>query len=414
MFRKFLPAAIVVAWTCWPQPALSVGRDTINFSTQTQPGTNGTSYVYFQAHEAGTGRTTKVPTRRFTGCPVPYYVVWKHVVYDPHSTSYNVVIYSCATGQPIDNQLRAGQLFWGPGQRTLIAGIQDLTATGQLVYALNVGLNPAQVVPGQATTLSAGIADDFVAQADRTLNISVDPAGWSVNSWAVDFADGQTATLPGGGRSISVSHSYGSPASVRPRVTAHVAGTAQVADFDPATGDLILLSAPFTVDVSNDTSGQVNRQPVVDYSAPVVRAAVVTQLAADAPDSLRRGMAAIEVPRGTMVFLYMRPIVDQEGGMTLDGKPGGSGQTEILGWTLGSGSADGPPGATTRPGAGGAAADAIAQQWNTPDQVGSGGPIPYSLAVSYTVRTTYPNGQTRDYQFSGTIAVTVAYSANSG
>jgi hypothetical protein len=341
-------------------------------------------------------------------------VVWKNIIYRPFSTSYDVVIYSCATGKPIDNLARAGELLWGPGQRTLIAGVQDLTATGQLVYALNVGLNPAQVVPGQTTTLSAGIADDFVAQADRTLNISVDPAGWSVTSWAIDFGDGQTATQVGGGRSISVSHAYASPAVVRPRVTAHVAGMAQVADFDPATGDIVLLSEPFTVDVTNDTSGQVHRQPVVAYGAPQVRAAVVTQLATGAPDILRRGLAAIEVPRGTTVFLYVRPIVDQEGVMTMDGKAAGSGQTQVLGWTLTSGSPDGPPGTVTRSGAGGAGADPIAQQWNTPDRIGPGGPLPYSLAIDYTVRTTYPDGQTRDYSFSGTIAVTVAYSANSG
>jgi hypothetical protein len=415
MFRKPARAtALALMAVTLPTGVLAWNRPDLTFSTQTQSGTNGTSFVYFQAHESGSGRTTKVPTRRLTGCPVPYYAIWKNVVYRPNSTSYDVVIYSCATGKPIDNQLRSGQLLWGPGQRTLIAGVQDLNATGQLLYALNVGLNPAQVVAGQATTLSAGIADDFVAQADRTLNISVDPAGWSVTSWDIAFGDGQTAILPGGGRSISISHTYGAPAPVQPRVTAHVVGTAQVADFDPVTGDLVLLSAPFTVDVTNSTSGQVNNQPVIDYTPPLVRAAVVTQLTGNAPDSLRRGLAAIEVPRGTTVFLYVRPIVDQEGVMTLDGNTGGSGQTQVLGWTLASGSGDGPAGTITRPGAGGGAGDAIAQQWNTPDRIGPGGPLPYSLAIDFAVRTTYPDGQTRDYRFSGTIAVTVAYSANSG
>ena len=193
-----------------------------------------------------------------------------------------------------------------------------------------------------------------------------------------------------------------------------MAGTAQVADFDPVTGDLVLLPAPFTVDVTNSASGQVNQQPVVSYTAPQVRAAVVAQLTNGAPDSLRRGLAAIEVPRGTTVFLYLRPIVDREGVMTLDGKPGGGGQTQVLGWTLTAGSLDGPRGTISRPGVGGVAGDAITQQWNTPDRIGPGGPLPYSLAIDYTVRTTYPDGQTRDYRFSGTIAVTVAYSANSG
>jgi hypothetical protein len=54
------------------------------------------------------------------------------------------------------------------------------------------------------------------------------------------------------------------------------------------------------------------------------------------------------------------------------------------------------------------------QQWNTPDAIGPAGPLPYYLAIAYTVRTTYPDGQTRDYSFSGPVPVTVAYSANSG
>jgi hypothetical protein len=385
----------------------------IDFSTQTQAGTNGTSYVYFQAHESS-GRTTPVPSRRFAGCPVPYYVRWMNVVYRPNSTSYDAVIYSCATGKPVDNLPRSGELLWGPGERMLIAGIQDLNASARLVYALNVNLSPAQVQPGQTTRLSAVIADDFVAQADRTLSISVDPVGWKVDSWSIDFGDGQTATQPGGAQNVGVDHQYASPATVQPRVTAHVSGTAQVADFDPATGAIVLLTEPFSVDVTNSTSGRVNQQPVVAYTAPEVRAAVVAQLAPGAPPPPRRGVDRVEAPRGTTVFLYVRPIVDHEGVMTLDGKPAGDGQTTILRWTLRAGSRDGPLGAISAPGATGAQDEPLVQQWNTPDRIGPGGPEPYLIALDYTVRTSYPDGQVRDYAFSGAVAVTVAYSANSG
>src|SRR4030081_686430 len=138
--RWFAVVALAAIALEFPVSASAWTRPDVTFSTQTQSGTNGTSFVYFQAHESGTGRTTKVPTRRLSGCPVPYCVVWTNVIYRPNPTSFDVVIYSCATGKPIDNLLRAGQLLWGPGQRTLIAGVQDLNATGQLVYALNVGL----------------------------------------------------------------------------------------------------------------------------------------------------------------------------------------------------------------------------------------------------------------------------------
>jgi hypothetical protein len=414
LLRAVLTAALTVAIFAYlPVCVDALGRKDVTFSTQTQAGTNGTSYVFFQAHESS-GRTTSVPSRRFVGCPVPYYVRWMNVVYRPNSTSYDAVIYSCATGKPIDNLPRSGELLWGPGERMLIAGIQDLNASGQLVYALNVNLTPAQVQPGQTSRLSATIADDFVAQADRTLNISVDPVGWKVDSWSVDFGDGQTTTQPGGAPNIGIDHQYAAPAAVQPRVTAHVSGNAQVADFDPATGDVVLLTQPFTVDVTNSTSGRVNQQPVVAYTSPAVRAAVVAQLAPGAPPPQRRGVATVEAPRGTTVFLYVRPIVDREGAMTLDGKPAGDGQTAILRWTLRGGSTDGPPAGISPAGASGAQGDPIAQQWNTPDRIGPSGPEPYFITMDYTVRTTYPDGQVRDYDFSGSVPVTVAYSANSG
>src|ERR1700687_4073900 len=47
MFRRLVTASIAVSLTLWPQLAVAVGRDTITFSTQTQSGTNGTSFVYF-------------------------------------------------------------------------------------------------------------------------------------------------------------------------------------------------------------------------------------------------------------------------------------------------------------------------------------------------------------------------------
>lgn len=395
-------------------PVAGFGTADVTFQTTTIQGPPGTSFVYFQAH-ASSGSTTTVPTHRFAACPVPYYVAWKNIVYRPTSTSYDIVIYRCSNGQPIDNQQRAGELLWSPGQQTLIAGVADQNANGRLVYALNVSLSPAVVKAGQPAQVLAAIADDFVAQADRTLNVAVDPNGWAVTSWTVDFGDGQTATLPGGSKSISANHNYSQPAaSVQPRVTAHVAGTARIADFDPATGDIVMLTAPFTVDVTNSTTGAVAQQPVVGYSAPQVRAALVSELSPSAPPALRRGFDTIEVPRGTTVYLYVRPIVDREGQMTLDGVAAGSGQTSILSWIFRSGSRDGPAGQITSAGTSGAPADPIVQQWNTPDAIGPAGPVPYYVTLDYTVRTTYPNGQTRDFSFSGNVPVTVAYSANSG
>ena len=408
-------AAALATLTLGPVEALAVGASDITFSTQSTAGNNGTSIVYFQATESSSGRTSTVPTRRFIGCPTPYYMRWTNVVVRPQGpTSYDVQIFDCSTGQPVNDGIsRAGELYWQPGSHPILAGTNQL-ANGQVIYALNVSLSPPVVKPNQDTTLAASVADDFIAQADRTLNISVDPSGWSVASWSVDFGDGQTATLPGGATSVQVSHRYGVPDNIKPVVTAHVTGVAQVADFDPGSGNLVLLNQPFAVDVTNSAVGQVTSAPVVAYAAPTVRAGLISRIQPGSPPVSDRGLAAIEAPRGTPVYLYVRPIVDAEGEMTLDGAPAGHGQTALLNWRLRSGSRDGPPGQVTAPGGAGPPDGAIVQQWNSPDRLGAGGPEPYAMELDYKVRTTYPDGATRDYDLAGAVTVTVGFAASSG
>jgi hypothetical protein len=397
-----------------PQAVKAIQYSDVTFSTQSVSGSNGISYVYFQAQQSN-GSVSAVPTHRYLRCPTPYYMKWVDVVQHPDSTSYNVQIFGCYNGEQYNDGIsRAGQLFWRPGNHPVLAGLGNQLANGQLIYALNVALDPAAVKPNQDTSVVASIADDFVEQADRTLNISVDPNGWAVTSWTVDFGDGQKATVPGGGRAIAPTHRYATPGSPKPVVSAHVAGTAQVADFDPATGDIVLLNEPFTVDVTNSTLGQVAAQPVVAYTPPVVRAGVMSRLQPGAPPLPSRGADAIEAPRGTPVYLYIRPIVDAEGTMTLDGKPSGTGRSVLLNWRLGSGSPDGPPAQVTPAGATGPPDAAVVQQWNSPDRIGPHGAEPYAVTLDYTIRTTYPDGQTRDYPFSGSVRVTVGYAANSG
>jgi hypothetical protein len=178
-------------------PASAVEKSDVTFSSQSVPGTNGTSFVYFQARGSG-GAVSTVPTHRFIACPTRYYMRWTNVVVRPQgTTSYDVQIFDCNTGQPVNDGIsRAGELSWQPGSHPILAGASSQLASGQVIYALDVSLSPPVVKPNQDSSLEASVADDFVAQADRTLNISVDPNGWSVASWSVDFGDGQTASLP--------------------------------------------------------------------------------------------------------------------------------------------------------------------------------------------------------------------------
>jgi hypothetical protein len=395
--------------------ALALGSSNVTFATQSIPGSDGTSYVYFQATETSTGRSSTVPSHRFVDCPTPYYMRWFNVVSRPDgTTSYDAQMIECQSGRPVNDGVSyAGQLRWTPGSHPLLAGAERV-ATGRVIYDLDVALSPPVVQPNQEAILRAAIADDFVDQADRTLNVSVDPSGWRVTGWSVDFGDGQTATLPGGSPAMQVPHRYATPNDIRPVVTAHVAGIAQVADFDPLSGNAVLLLEAFSVDVTNSTSGQVARAPVVDYTPPRVRAGVEPGLTQSSPPTAQRGLAVLEAPRGTAVYLYVRPIVDTEGQMTLDGRPAGSGHTALVNWRLGHGTPDGPRGQVSVAGATGAPETPLVQQWDAPDRIEAAGPVPYAIDLDLTVRTTYPDGQSRDYSFSGSVAVTVGFAASSG
>src|SRR2546426_732205 len=96
--------------------ARAVGNSDVSFSSTSVSGSNGTSFVYFQARD-WSGSVSAVPTRRFAGCPTAYYMRWVNVVQQPDgSTSYDVQIYSCSTGQPVNDGIsRAGVLIWTPG-----------------------------------------------------------------------------------------------------------------------------------------------------------------------------------------------------------------------------------------------------------------------------------------------------------
>jgi hypothetical protein len=392
--------------------ATAYGRSDVTYTIQTVDGNNGFSFVYFQAQDSH--GSYPMPTRRYAGCASPYYTTW--VVSDrivpAFMTEYNVTKRNCGDGSRICPC--PGGFDWVipvmNGNRRGVAGLYKLDASGVAIYGLNVTLDPVQITAGQPAHLIAGMKDDFIASADRTLNISVYPDRWSVVSWTIDYGDGQHAALPGPGRTLDVTHTYASPGQPRPNVVTRIAGTAQIADFDPVTARPVLVDAPFTVDVTNSATGNVVARPVIGYVAPQVTAAATPVLPGGAPAA--SGITQIEVFRGTLTHVFIRPVIDREGYMTANGVPSGSGQTRLLTWTLVSGSRDGPAGQITLPGATGTYDQPVVQQWDKPDPVSDGAATPYKLRLSFVVRTTYPDGAQRDFPYSGVVRVLVRYSAS--
>jgi hypothetical protein len=411
--RKYLLISVALL-SLSPVGSLAYGRSDVTYDLQSIQASNGFTFVYFQAHDSH--GSYPMPTRRFANCASPFYTTWvvSQNIVPAFMTEYNVTRYHCSDGTRVC-PCPGGWDWTIPvmnANRRAVAGLYKLDASGLQIYGLNVALDPSQITSGQPARLTAGMRDDFIATADRTLNISVYPDRWSVVSWSVDFGDGQRAVVPGPNHSLDITHTYTTPGRPNPTVVARITGTAQIADFDPATAQPILVDAPFIVDVSNSTSGNVVAQPVIGYIAPQVTAAATPVLPGGAPGAA--GVSQIEVFRGTLTDIYVRPIIDREAYMTANGVPSGNGQSRLLTWMLVSGSRDGPPAQVTPPGATGIADQPVVQQWDRPDPIVDGAATPYDLRVSFVVRTTYPDGAQRDYPFSGTVRVLVRYAAAGG
>ncbi len=123
------------------------------------------------------------------------------------------------------------------------------------------------------------------------------------------------------------------------------------------------------------------------------------------PDSA--GHAAIWWPRGLHCGLYVRAIVEREGFMRSGEITIGGATTRLLRYEYPPGvndAADATPAGTYD------AAAPIAIQWNAPlpDQ-GT-----YPIHLTLFLETTYEDGTVRDYEVTGSVAVTVIYAAVSG
>jgi hypothetical protein len=226
----------------------------------------------------------------------------------------------------------------------------------------------------------------------------------SEQRWTVDFGDGTRRTFLGDGSDrLVTTHAY-EAGEFDVVVTARVVGEAYGAFFTP-DGVPYEEVVPFELDISNSASG-VSALPI-EYMPPVVSPGGSPSgtlpggqtIVADAT-----GHAQIFWPRGLPCALYIRPIVEQEGFMRSGGVVIGGATTRLLSFRYLGGVNDAsdasPPGAYE-------AGEPIRIQWNTPlPNSGS-----YPIRVELTVETTYDDWTVRTFEFAGSIAATVVYSA---
>jgi hypothetical protein len=221
----------------------------------------------------------------------------------------------------------------------------------------------------------------------------------------VDFGDGARKSFPPDPSNqfgLTTTHTYGS-GQFDVEAIAHVTGEAYGAFFAP-NGTPYEALVPFALNISNTASGI---GAPIEYIPPVVTVTGSpsgtlpngTLIPADAV-----GQTHLYWPRGLHCLLFPRGYIVREGYELSDGVVIGGAKTVVTGYRYEAGTNDAGDATPT----GHYSPDSpIAIQWNTPlPNAGS-----YPVVLTLDLQTTYDNGAVRTSTVSGTVGVTVIYSA---
>jgi len=277
---------------------------------------------------------------------------------------------------------------------------------GDLSLYLAVSVDPVTAPAGSDRTVTAELTAGWRNWVDDAISAYVVPGSVRVTRWTIDFGDGTVRTFPAD-RSvpdgITTTHAYG-VGEFAVVATAHVTGEAYGAFFTP-DGTPLERTAAFELDISNSASG-VAALPI-EYVPPVVTvgaspSGTLPDGTVVAPDA--SGHTALWWPRGLGCALYVRPIVEREGFMRSGGIKIGGAKTQLLSYRYEVGVND----ATDASGSGSYAAGVpLRIQWNTP--LPGEGTYPVRLVLE--LQTTYDDGTVRTSEVTGSVSVTVVYSA---
>lgn len=276
---------------------------------------------------------------------------------------------------------------------------------GDLSLYLAVGVEPVTAPAGTERTVTADLTAGWRKFISDAVSAYVVPDSVRVTRWTIDFGDGTTRSFPADRAvpdQISTTHAYG-VGQFDVIATAHVTGDAYGSFFAP-DGTPFERLVPFALDISNRASGSALP---IDYIPPVVTvgaspSGTLPDGTVVAPDTT--GHAALWWPRGLHCDLYVRPIVEQEGFMRSGGLVIGGATTRLLSYRYDVG----PNDAADATASGTYDADLpIRIQWNTPLDGGAAYPIRLTLEL----QTTYADGTVQTSEVSGTVSVTVVYSA---
>jgi hypothetical protein len=275
---------------------------------------------------------------------------------------------------------------------------------GDLSLYLAVGVEPVTAPARSARTVTAELTSGWRDWIDDAISAYIRRGSVRVQRWSIDFGDGTRRTFLGDGSDrLATTHAYDA-GEFEVIVTTRVVGEAYGAFFTP-DGVPYEQVVPFELDISNAATG-VAALPI-EYVPPVV-------VPGGSPSGTMPGGIAIAAdvaghaeifwPRGLPCALFIRPIVEQEGFMRSGGVVIGGATTRLVRFRYLGGTNDASDASALGTYD---ASEPIRIQWNTPLPIGGS----YPIRVELTVETTYDDGTVRTFEFSGSIAATVVYSA---
>lgn len=332
-----------------------------------------------------------------------YCSVWQlKAVVAPNEWVYWVWVYQDGCNGQALNFTNPRQVITTPGKPGM--GTHANTSAGLSLY-LQVAVDPQDAPAESQRTVTAQLTSGWLDALNGAIQAYVIPSSVRVTTWTVRFGDGATQTLAPDASNpfgIATTHTYG-PGQFDVVVVAHVTGQAYAAFFAP-DGTPFEAQVPFAINISNSASGF---GAPIQYIPPIVKVAGSpsgmlpdgTPIPADAA-----GHTAIYWPRGLHCSLFPRADIITEGYELSGGVVIGGAHTVVTGYHYTAGvndAADASPTGTYRPDV------PIAIQWDQPLP----GTATYPVALTLDLQTTYDNGAVRTSTATGTVDVTVIYSA---